>query len=135
MFDGRVTVVQPGYPCQTCRGLIKSEEMLSEGLRRGDPLLYEQRRRAGYVVGTPDPSPVVVTFTTEVATMAINELFQRLNEFRGEGAHCSEHVRRLNEVKDADTVPGGRSQPGCLLCHQRKYDGRGDMEPFLNLAP
>lgn len=135
VFDGRITVVQPGYPCQICRGLINSDEMLSEGLRRSDPELYQQRRRAGYVVGAPDPSPVVVTFTTEVAAMAINELFQRLNQFRGKGAHCSERVRRLNEVKDADTVPGGSSRPGCPLCNQRKYDGRGDMDPFLNITP
>lgn len=133
-FDGRVTVVQPGYPCQVCRGLIRPEMMYAEGLRRHDPSLYEQRRRAGYIPGAPDPSPAVVTFTTEVATMALNELFQRLNGFRGEAAHCSEHVRRFDEVKDADTVPAGRSVAGCKLCDQRRYDGRGDMTPFLDIS-
>jgi len=135
VFDGRVTVIQPGYPCQICRGLIDPEEMTAEGLRRNDPVLYRQRRQAGYVRGAPDPSPVVVTFTTEVAAMAVNELFQRLNEFRGAVGHCSEHIRRLDEVKDADTVPGGDSKSGCDLCYERKYDGRGDVEPFLNLTP
>lgn len=135
VFDGRVTVVQPGYPCQLCRGLIQVNEMQSEDLRRRDPVLYHQYRRAGYVAGAPDPSPVVVTFTTEVAAMAINELFHRFNGFRGEEGHCSERVRRLYEVKDADTVPGGAAKLGCGLCYDRKYDGRGDMEPFLNLAP
>lgn len=131
-FDGRITVVQPGYPCQVCRGLIQSEVMLAEALRRNDPVLYQERRRAGYIPGAPDPSPVVVTFTTELAAVAVNELFQRLNAFRGEGGSCAERVRRFDEVKDSDRVPGGIRQPGCKVCHGRRYDGRGDMTPFLD---
>lgn len=133
-FDGRVTVVQPGYPCQFCRGLIQSEIMLAEGLRRHDPVLYQQRRRAGYVPGAPDPSPVVVTFTTELAAVAVNEVFQRLNAFRGKDGSCAERVRRFDEVKDSDRVPGGIRKPGCKVCHDRRYDGRGDMTPFLDQA-
>lgn len=133
-FDGRVTVIQPGNPCQVCRALIQPERMLEEDLRRHDPILHEQRRRAGYIPNAPDPSPVVVTFTTEVATMAVNELFQRLIGFRGILGSCSERVRRLNEVKDADTVPEGQSRPECKLCYQRRYDGRGDMMPFLDIT-
>ena len=133
-FDGRVTVVQPGSPCQVCRALINPDIMLAEGLRRKDPAIYEQRRRAGYVVGMPDPSPVVVTFTTEVATMAVNELFQRLNGFRGENGAASERVRRFDEVKEADLLPAGKPRPGCKLCDRRRYDGRGDMDPFLDSA-
>lgn len=133
-FDGRVTVVQPGYPCQICRGLIKPDIMLAEALRRQDPDLYEQRRRAGYVVGAPDPSPVVVTFTTEVAAMAVNELFQRLNAFRGEGGSASERIRRFDQVKDADLLAAGKRRPGCKLCDRRLYDARGDMDPFLDAA-
>lgn len=133
-FDGRVTVVQPGYPCQVCRGLISSEVMLAEHLRRSDPVLYQARIRAGYIPDAPDPSPVVVTFTTELAAMAVNELLQRLTAFRGPDGWCAERVRRLDEVKDADRVPGGRPKEGCPLCQLRKFDGRGDMEPFLNLS-
>ena len=135
VFDGRVTVVQPGYPCQVCRGLINPDFMVAEGLQRRDPELYKQHRRAGYVVGAPDPSPVVVTFTTEVAAMAVNEFFQRLNGFRGEAGSVSERVRRFDEVKDFDTLPAGKSRDGCPLCKRRRYDGRGDMERFLDMAP
>lgn len=131
-FDGRVTVVQPGSACQVCRGLIQSDIMHAEALRRGDPVLYLQRQRAGYVVDAADPSPVVVTFTTELASMAVNELFQRLNGYRGADGSCSERVRRFSEVKDADTVPGGQPRPGCPLCDRRRYDALGDVEPFLD---
>ena len=131
-FDGRVTVVQPGYPCQVCRQLISPQRMLEESMRRRDPQLYEQHRRAGYVEGGTDPSPVVVTFTTEIAAVAVNELLHRLTGFRGPLGHCAERVRRFDRVKDADSVPGGKHNHDCPLCGQRRYDGRGDMTPFLN---
>jgi molybdopterin/thiamine biosynthesis adenylyltransferase/proteasome lid subunit RPN8/RPN11 len=133
-FDGRVTVVQPGYPCQVCRKLIDPDVMHTEDLRRHDPALYQQRRRAGYVPDAPDPSPVVVTFTTELAAVAVTEVFQRLTEFRGVTGSVVERVRRFDVVKDFDTLPGATRLPGCKLCQARQYDGRGDMTPFLDQA-
>ncbi|BAJ83263.1 ThiF family protein (plasmid) [Acidiphilium multivorum AIU301] len=133
IFDGRVTVVQPGYPCQSCRGLISNDQVYQDSLRR-DPELQEARRRAGYVPNDPDPSPVVVTFTTEVAAMAVNELFHRLNGFRGEEQTCSERVRQFQYLKNSDTLPSGHSKQGCKICGVRRYDGRGDMNPMLDLT-
>jgi hypothetical protein len=101
-FDGRITVAQPGYPCQVCRQLISPQRMLDEGMRRSDPQRYGQYRRAGYVVRDGDPSPVVVTFTTEIAAVAVNELLHRLPGFRGLDRHCAERVRRFDWIKDAD---------------------------------
>jgi molybdopterin/thiamine biosynthesis adenylyltransferase len=131
-FDGRVTVVQPGYPCQVCRQLISPQRMLEEGMRRRDPQLYEQYRRAGYIEGGMDPSPVVVTFTTEIAAVGVNELLHRLTGYRGLKENCGEHIRRFDCVKDADIIPAGKRKHDCPLCGQRKFDGRGDMTPFLN---
>ena len=108
--------------------------MHEEALRREDPALYMQRRRAGYVRGVPDPSPVVVTFTTELAAMAVNELFHRLNGFRGAEDCYSERIRRFDEVKESDMVPAGKSKAECNLCGRRRYDGRGDMMPFLDMT-
>lgn len=131
-FDGRVTVVQPGYTCQVCRQLISPQKMLEEGIERNDSVRYDQYRRAGYVVGGADPSPAVVTFTTEIAAVAVNELLHRLTGFRGAQGHCAERLRRFDRIKDSDMVPGGKRNPDCPLCALRKYDGRGDMTPFLN---
>lgn len=131
-FDGRVTVIQPGYPCQVCRQLISPQKMLEEATLRNDPDRYEQYRRAGYVAGSGDPSPAVVTFTTEIAAVAVNELLHRLTGFRGPQGHCAERVRRFDWIKDSDIVPGGKRNPNCPLCALRKFDGRGDMTPFLN---
>lgn len=134
VFDGRVTVVQPGYPCQTCRKLISASELHTESLRRNDPVVFNHYRRAGYVPTGSDPSPVVVSFTTEVATMAVNEVMQRLTGFRGPGGSCSERVRHFADVRDSDTLPAGLRRSGCKLCDTRRYDGRGDITPFLDQA-
>jgi len=131
-FDGRVTVIQPGYPCQLCRKLISTQTMHEEDMRRHDPQRFEQYRRAGYIQGGDDPSPVVATFTNEVASMAVNELLHRLTGFRGTGGHCAERIRRFDWVKDSDIVPGCARNPDCPLCGLRKYDGRGDMSPFMD---
>jgi molybdopterin/thiamine biosynthesis adenylyltransferase len=132
-FDGRVTIVQPGYPCQQCRGLIDPGEMYTDSLRL-DPALMQMNRRAGYVPDDPAPNPVVVTFTTEVATMAVNELFHRLTGYRGTVERCSERVRRFDVLKCSDTLPGGMSKPSCKICGKRQYDGRGDVNPKLGLV-
>ena len=126
-FDGRVTVVQPGYPVS---GLPQADRHPAHvrGVSAAQrPVRFEEYRRAGYVTGGDDPSPVVVTFTTETATMAVNEFMHRLTGYRGENGHCAERVRRFDRVKDADSVPGGLRRPECSLCGRRKYDGRGDM--------
>ena len=132
-FDGRVTVVQPGYPCQQCRGLIDPGEMFNDSLRL-DPALMLMNRRAGYVPDDPAPNPVVVTFTTEVATMAVNELLHRLTGYRGPIERCSERVRRFDVLKSSDTLPGGISKPSCKICGKRTFDGRGDAKPMLGLV-
>lgn len=132
-FDGRVTIVQPGYVCQSCRQLIDPEQLHLDSLRR-DPELLLERRRAGYVPEDPDPSPVVVTFTTELACLAVNELFHRMTGFRGSDQNCSEHVRQFQYLKDADILAAGKSIAACKLCGQRRYDGRGDMTPLLDMT-
>lgn len=133
-FDGRVTVVQPGYTCQICRGLIDPARMEAEGLKRNNPVLYDQKRFAGYLPAEAGPNPVVGTFTGEVATMAVNELFHRLTGFREPYGSWSERIRRFDQAKEPDVHAAGLPREGCPLCQSRRYDGRGDMEPFLDQA-
>lgn len=133
-FDGRVTVIQPGQTCQLCRSLIDPDIARADALRRNDPDEYLLQRRAGYVPGEPEPSPVVVTFTTEVASMAVNEVFQRLTLFRGPDGSAAERIRRFDEIKATDMLAGCEPRNGCPLCSaSSRYDGRADMIPFLDL--
>lgn len=134
-FDGRVTVIQPGNTCQLCRSLIDPDRARAESLLRNDPNEYLRQRQAGYLPGELEPAPVVVTFTTEVATMAVNELFQRLTQFRGPDGSCAERIRRFDDPKPTDTIAGCPPRTGCPICSDtRRYDGRGDLSPFLDIS-
>ena len=129
-LDGRVTVVAPGTVCLACRGVIDHDAAQAETLRRTNPLEYARQKAEGYVAGEGDPRPAVVTFTTEVATMAVNETLQRIQGFRGPDGAMNHRVRKFHLGEDFK--PGSQSAPGCRLCDSRTYWGRGDMDPFLD---
>lgn len=129
-LDGRVTVLQPGYTCLACRGVTDAKRAAEEALRCERPAEYERLKAEAYVFGEGNPSPVVVTFTTELACMAINELLHRLNGFRGPAGARVNLVRKFHQMIDAK--PGAKPQPGCALCDSPDYWGRGDIEPFLD---
>ncbi|WP_246721671.1 ThiF family adenylyltransferase [Methylosinus sp. H3A] len=96
---GRVTLVTPGAPCLLCRGLVDPVRAREEALKRTDPDEYDRRKAEAYVAGGGDPAPVVVTFTTETACMAVNELLQGLTAFRGDGGMKTERRRRFDTVE------------------------------------
>ncbi len=129
-LDGRVTVLLPGKPCLACRGVVDARRAAEEALRRETPALYEKRKAEAYVFGEGSPNPVVVTFTTELACMAVNELLQRMNGFRGADGHRANQVRKFHHMMDVK--PGAKPTPGCTLCDSDIYWGRGDMKPFLD---
>ncbi|SKA41284.1 JAB domain-containing protein [Enhydrobacter aerosaccus] len=129
-LDGRVTVLTPGNACLSCRGVVEAARAAEEAMRRTTPALYEKRKAEAYVFGEGNPNPVVVTFTTELATMAVNEMLQRFNGFRGPHGFRANQLRRFHLMMDAK--PGARAAAGCALCDSEGYWGRGDMKPFLD---
>ncbi|MBS0155183.1 MAG: ThiF family adenylyltransferase [Nitrospira sp.] len=128
-LDGRVTVLGPSHTCLLCRNVINLEIARAESLRRSDPAEYELRKAESYVVGEGNPNPAVVTFTTEVACMGVNELLQRLQGFRGVSGAAANRVRKfhLNE----DRRPGHQPASSCPLCGREELWGKGDTDPFL----
>ena len=132
VLDGRVTVLFPGNICLLCRGVIDTEAVRSEGLRRNSPEEYKELKKEAYVIGEGDPSPAVMTFTTEVAIMAVNEFIHRVQGFRGPDGSVAERRRFFKICEDRKT--GAKINEGCDLCNTVKFCGRGDMEPFLNRA-
>ena len=83
-ISARVTTVMPPEPCLLCRGAVDLDEAREENLRRQNPTEYERSKREAYVRGEGNPNPAVVTFTTEIACMAVNELLNRIVGFRNE---------------------------------------------------
>jgi molybdopterin/thiamine biosynthesis adenylyltransferase len=128
-FDGRVTVLGPHHTCLLCRGVIDPEIARAETMRRAHPEEYEMRKAESYVLGEGNPSPAVVTFTTELACMAVNELIHRMQGFRGPDGAAANRVRKfhLNEDRRFAHKPG----PACPVCASEAIWGRGDQDPFM----
>lgn len=126
--DGRVTVLEPGASCLICRRVVSPIIAAEEALRRTDPVEFERRKAEAYVRGEGNPAPAVVSFTTAVATMAIEEMIQRLAQFRGPSGVIANRVRKFGLVEDFR--PGAARQP-CRVCGSPQIFGAGDVSPFL----
>lgn len=129
--DGRVTVLEPGSACMVCRRVVNASIAAEEALRRTDPDEYDRRKAEAYVRGEGNPSPAVISFTTSVATMAVEELIQRINQFRGVDGVIANRVRKFNLVEDFR--PGAKEEP-CRICGSDRVLGLGDVQPFLGRA-
>jgi molybdopterin/thiamine biosynthesis adenylyltransferase len=128
-LDGRVTVLGPGSTCMLCRGIVDPAIASDQALKRKEPAEYEKRKAEAYVFGEGNPSPAVVTFTTEVACMGVNELVHRMQGFRGPGAHADNRVRKFHLSEDRR--PGRPPNDWCAICGANTLWGRGDDDPFL----
>jgi molybdopterin/thiamine biosynthesis adenylyltransferase/proteasome lid subunit RPN8/RPN11 len=128
-MDGRVTVLGPENPCLVCAGLVDPEVARAEALKREHPDEYEKLKREAYVVGEGNPAPAVVTFTTEVACMAVNELIQRMVGFRAVEGSAANRVRKFHLCEDRR--PRYMPRTGCRICDDDGLWGRGDVEPFI----
>ncbi len=127
---GRVTVLRPGAACLLCRKITDPQIAASEELRRAAPEEFERQKREAYVRGGDNPAPAVVTFTTETATMAVNEMLQGLIGFRGEEGWVAQRGRRFD--LGVDRFQGAKQDPHCILCVDETYWGRGDIIPFMD---
>jgi molybdopterin/thiamine biosynthesis adenylyltransferase len=128
-LDGRVTVIGPGQTCLLCREVIDTAIAADQSLKRVNPAEYDRRKAEAYVFGEGNPSPAVVTFTTELACMGVNELIHRLQGFRGPDGHAANRVRRFHH--NEDRRPNRPPKPYCPLCALNEVWGAGDVEPFL----
>lgn len=126
--EGRVTVLEPGASCLLCRRTVNPAVAAEEALKRTNPAEYERRKAEAYVRGEGNPAPAVVSFTTSTASMAIEELIQRLTGFRGLEGAVANRVRRFSRLEDVR--PGAGEQP-CRVCGNHHVHAIGDVEPFL----
>lgn len=126
----RVSVLFPTSACHGCRGTVDRVRAREEDLQRSNPEEYERQKTEAYVRGAGNPAPAVVTFTTEAATMAVNELLAGLVDFRGIGGWTWQRYRKLD--KGFERLQAAQPNPDCPLCGTEEYWGLGDVEPFLD---
>lgn len=130
-LQGRLTVIFPGNICLLCRGIVNSRLAAEEHLKRTDPMGYERQKDEAYVIGGDNPSPAVITFTTETATIAVNEFINRITGFKKNGAE-NNIMRFFDRSKDGK--PGAKQREECPICAKNNYRARGDVIPFLDQA-
>ncbi|MBN8872635.1 MAG: ThiF family adenylyltransferase [Rhodospirillales bacterium] len=131
-ITARLSAIAPGSTCLLCRGTVDPRRASEEHLERTDPDGFRRLKAEAYVEGGGDPAPAVVTFTTEAATMAANELIQALTGYRGAEGMAWARFRRFETLEDKRVGIAARS--GCQICDERALWGRGDVEPFLYRA-
>jgi hypothetical protein len=126
-IEARLTVMAPGTPCLFCRGRIDANRLREE--MQSDE---EVTRLAGegYAVGLGEADPAVITYTTLIASFAVDEMLQRLFGF-GDQNPSSEILLRIppREIRSL----GGVAKAG-HYCVDPHLVGRGDREPRLGQA-
>lgn len=128
-LQGRLTVIFPGNICLLCRGEVSPTLAAEEDLKRNDPMGYERRKDEAYVIGGGNPNPAVITFTTEIATVSVNELINRITGFKKKGPE-NNFMRYFDRGEDGK--PGGKKRHGCPICFEQIYWGLGDVTPFMD---
>ncbi len=130
-LQGRVSYLFPGSDCLITKGVINIERAIAENLKRNDTEAYTKLMEEKYVMSEGNPSPSVVTFTTEVASMAVNEFINRFVQYNPSSLfpHRTKFFHRSVEI-----CPSNTQNNDCRICGRDSYWGRGDMNPFLDIA-
>ena len=119
--------LQPGGSSLLSRGVFTIEEVRSAGLKRTDQKTYEEQLQSKYIVGVQEDRPAVIRVNMQIASMAINELLERLHPIRtdpnGEYAACRVSIKHGEMFHERDGTP-------CALLSKRA--GLGDVMPLLN---
>jgi molybdopterin/thiamine biosynthesis adenylyltransferase len=131
-LNGRVTTLIPGRPCLICGGVVNATRAQEEELERNQPDEFHRRKAEAYVVGAGDPAPAVVTFTTEMASVAVNEMIAAVTGFHGPDGMIPTRIRRWH-ARD-DRFLNVRVRGGCPVCQSDESRGAGDVLPFLDMA-
>lgn len=128
----RVSTLVPGHPCLLCGGYVDPPRAREEVIRRDDPDAYERLKEEAYVLGEGDPSPAVVTFTTEAAAMAVNEWLAGVTGLAGAAGMVPTRMRRFHARDERRPLVEVRSD--CPCCDAAQTLGRGDVQPFLDMV-
>lgn len=81
---GRIDYIQPGRSSLQDRGVYSPESLRAEYLRQNSPESHQQELDAGYIRGTVEEAPAVISLNMRAASACINEFIARAYPFRHE---------------------------------------------------
>jgi hypothetical protein len=127
-INGRVTTLTPGCACLVCRDRIDLGRAATE-LRSPEERIRLENEGYAPVLGGVEPA--VVTFTTGIASAAINELLERLIGF-GPSPRPTEVLFRWHEREISTN--NAKPRPNHYCDPESQKIGKGDGNPFLEQA-
>lgn len=134
-LQGRTSYLFSGGDCLLTKGNISTEQARADDLKRNNPEAYKKLKEEAYVIGEGNPSPAVVTFTTQVASMAVNELLNRIQGYNQNYLDFPHKLFFFHKCGGGSEIfPANKSDNECRICGQSNYWGRGDMQPFLDMS-
>ena len=125
---GSVHYLKPGASSLLDRGLFDMSDVAADGLRRRDPIAYQQQVSDGYIRNAVVDRPAVVSVNMFIASQGVNELLARLHPYRElpnrEYATVEFSLSSMEFYYDAEISYSGFFAP---------HLGLGDCEPRLGL--
>jgi len=95
---GRVDYVQPGGSTLLDRKVYTPTSLRAEELARRDPAAHAEQVKAGYMPGSLEQAPSVITVNMQAASMVVQELIARLYPYRLDGnSRCARTMFSLAE--------------------------------------
>lgn len=131
-LQGRVSYLIPGSDCLVTKGNINMDIAYAENMQRSEPENYRKLKEEAYIIGEGNPAPAVVTFTTNITTVAVNELLNRIIAFNPHSLDSFHKIFFFH--RGMEIFPENVSNNDCRICGINNYWGRGDMQPFLDMV-
>jgi hypothetical protein len=123
---GSANYVNPELPSLLERGLYSPKQLADAGLRHSDPKAYAEQMDAGYISGVAVARPAVASVNAFYASLAVNELLERVHAYRDEQAPLGVTIS-LSQLRILEPFANPKMP---ALSHKT---GRGDSTPLLDL--
>jgi hypothetical protein len=128
---GNIHYLQPGRSSLITRGLYTYEQVLAANLKRKQPELYEKQLKEGYIQGIDEDRPAVMAVNSFYSALGVLEFLSRI------------HPYKIRSNEEFAQYTYSISQARGLIYREdkfkedtnfRRYAGRGDMFPLLDMA-
>lgn len=81
-ISGRIDFIQPGRSTLLDRRVYSPEQLAAEDLRLQNPEAFAQQVKEGYMPGSHEEAPAVISVNMRAASMVVQELVARLTPYR-----------------------------------------------------